>query len=166
MVIFHSYVKLPEGNNLPNTRKNHHQLGEQSGGPKKTLILGQDGDPWSTSKKHFWDIRNTSRSAEILFVIFGSNPSIEAVLNINLCTNAMSSWTPGPVKFSLSGCPKLRCFCHQCCHRSTRMRTMVLEYLPTNTGPFWGSVVGKYSSTMVRIWLYKDSLHTDLSAQL
>ena len=36
------------------------------------------------------------------------------------------------------------------------MRTMVLEYLPTlsyiETPKIWPSYVGKYSSTMVRIW--------------
>ena len=30
--------------------------------------------------------------------------------------------------------------------------SMVLEYLPTKLGHFWGFYVGKYSSTMVRIW--------------
>ena len=34
----------------------------------------------------------------------------------------------------------------------TQMLTMVLEYLPTKLGDFWGFYVGKYSSTMVRIW--------------
>jgi hypothetical protein len=33
------------------------------------------------------------------------------------------------------------------------MRTMVLVYLPTELGDFVGVNVGKYSSTMVRIWV-------------
>ena len=34
----------------------------------------------------------------------------------------------------------------------TQMRTMVLDYLPTWLGYFLGVNVGKYASTMVRIW--------------
>ena len=37
-----------------------------------------------------------------------------------------------------------------------QMRTMVLEYLPTKLGDFWTRAnVGKYSSTMVRIWVVR-----------
>ena len=32
------------------------------------------------------------------------------------------------------------------------MRTMVLEYLPTELSHSWSFYVGKYSSTVVRIW--------------
>ena len=40
-----------------------------------------------------------------------------------------------------------------CVFSLTHMRTMVLEYLPTKLGHFWGKYVGKDASTMVRIWV-------------
>ena len=45
-----------------------------------------------------------------------------------------------------------------------------MEYLPTSLGDFWGFNVGKYSSTMVRIWdgeiqAFQTELHLRIALQ-